>query len=85
MLEQMSLGAKAIDEGKVEVEIPPTRPGNIRQFDYTTPCASLFLDILHWCDVIEDAAIAYGYNAIQKTAPKTSTVGEQVYMGSMYI
>ncbi|XP_065841069.1 phenylalanine--tRNA ligase beta subunit-like isoform X2 [Oscarella lobularis] len=66
MLEQMSLGAKAIDEGKVEVEIPPTRP-----------------DILHWCDVIEDAAIAYGYNAIQKTAPKTSTVGEQFALNKL--
>ena len=32
-------------------------------------------DILHACDVVEDVAIAYGYNNISKTAPKASTVG----------
>lgn len=35
-------------------------------------------DVLHECDIIEDLAIAYGYNNIVRTIPKTSTVGEQL-------
>ena len=35
-------------------------------------------DVLHECDIIEDLAIAYGYNNIIRTIPKTSTVGEQL-------
>ncbi|KAI9209325.1 uncharacterized protein BJ171DRAFT_486464 [Polychytrium aggregatum] len=31
-------------------------------------------DVLHPCDIMEDVAIAYGYNNIPKTAPKASTV-----------
>ena len=39
---------------------------------------SSFTDILHTCDIIEDAAIAYGYNNISMTFPKTNTVAKQV-------
>ena len=35
-------------------------------------------DIIHACDIIEDAAIAYGYNNIQMTLPKTYTIANQV-------
>lgn len=35
-------------------------------------------DILHACDVIEDVAIAFGYNNIPRTLPKTSTVGTEL-------
>lgn len=31
-------------------------------------------DILHACDIMEDVAIAYNYNKIQKTHPKSSTI-----------
>jgi len=34
-------------------------------------------DILHACDIMEDVAIAYGYNNLVKTNPKSSTVGRQ--------
>lgn len=35
-------------------------------------------DILHPCDVAEDVAIAYGYNNIQRSLPKSATIsGEQ--------
>ncbi|XP_060098170.1 phenylalanine--tRNA ligase beta subunit [Heteronotia binoei] len=34
-------------------------------------------DIIHACDIIEDAAIAYGYNNIQMTIPKTYTIANQ--------
>ena len=32
-------------------------------------------DILHACDIMEDVAIAYGFNNIPKTFPDSSTVG----------
>jgi phenylalanyl-tRNA synthetase beta chain len=35
-------------------------------------------DILHFCDIAEDCAIAYGFNNIRKTVPKTSCIGNQV-------
>jgi phenylalanyl-tRNA synthetase beta chain len=34
-------------------------------------------DVLHPCDIMEDVAIAYGYNNIVKTLPKSHTVGRQ--------
>lgn len=35
-------------------------------------------DILHFCDIAEDCAVAYGFNNIRKTVPKTSCIGNQV-------
>ena len=37
-------------------------------------------DVIHACDIIEDVAIAYGYNNITRTIPNTNTVGQQVRM-----
>ncbi|KAF4801849.1 Phenylalanine--tRNA ligase beta subunit [Turdus rufiventris] len=34
-------------------------------------------DIIHACDIVEDAAIAYGYNNIQMVIPKTYTIANQ--------
>ncbi|XP_071146893.1 phenylalanine--tRNA ligase beta subunit-like isoform X2 [Mytilus edulis] len=34
-------------------------------------------DVIHPCDVIEDVAIAYGYNKIIKKIPATSTIADQ--------
>ncbi|KDR06506.1 putative phenylalanyl-tRNA synthetase beta chain, partial [Zootermopsis nevadensis] len=34
-------------------------------------------DIIHVCDIYEDVAVAYGYNNIRKTIPKTATIGAQ--------
>ena len=34
-------------------------------------------DILHACDIFEDVAIAYGYNNIVKTLPKSLTIANQ--------
>ena len=31
-------------------------------------------DILHQCDIMEDVAIAYGFNKLKKTFPATNTV-----------
>lgn len=35
-------------------------------------------DILHFCDIAEDCAVAFGFNNILKTVPKTSCIGNQV-------
>ncbi|CAM6091997.1 unnamed protein product [Calypogeia fissa] len=34
-------------------------------------------DVLHACDVMEDVAIAFGFNSIEKTVPKSHTLGKQ--------
>lgn len=36
-------------------------------------------DVIHVCDIYEDIAIAYGYNNIQKTIPRFSTIAEEVW------
>jgi phenylalanyl-tRNA synthetase beta chain len=33
-------------------------------------------DILHECDIMEDAAIAYGFNNLPKSMPTTNTVAK---------
>ena len=35
-------------------------------------------DVIHACDIYEDVAIAWGYNNIERTMPKTSTIGQEV-------
>lgn len=40
-------------------------------------------DIIHACDVIEDVAIAYGYNNIPKTVPSISLVAEQLPLNKL--
>ena len=41
-------------------------------------------DVLHECDLIEDVGIAYGFNNIKHTLPKSLTVGAQVCFTSPY-
>uniref|UniRef100_A0ABM5G349 Phenylalanine--tRNA ligase beta subunit n=1 Tax=Pogona vitticeps TaxID=103695 RepID=A0ABM5G349_9SAUR len=40
-------------------------------------------DIIHSCDIMEDAAIAYGYNNIQMTIPKTYTIANQLPLNKL--
>ena len=35
-------------------------------------------DVLHACDIIEDVAIGYGFNNINKTIPKTNCFSSEV-------
>ena len=39
---------------------------------------SFLQDVLHGCDIIEDVAIAYGFNNVAMALPKTSCVAKQV-------
>ena len=47
-----------------------------RQFTISTFPFSI--DIIHECDIIEDVAIAYGFNEIAKKLPRTNTIAQQV-------
>ena len=38
---------------------------------------SMWVDILHECDIAEDVAIAYGYNNLNIVPPNTVTTGGQ--------
>ncbi len=35
-------------------------------------------DVLHACDIYEDVAIAFGYNNIERTLPRSMTIGKQL-------
>lgn len=40
-------------------------------------------DILHPCDIMEDAAIGYGFNKIKLCPPESSTVGKPLPMNKL--
>ena len=33
---------------------------------------NISLDVIHSCDIVEDAAIAYGFNNVKMTIPRTN-------------
>eukprot|EP00891_Asterochloris_glomerata_P001424 jgi/Astpho2/1424/e_gw1.00025.19.1_t len=40
-------------------------------------------DVLHACDVVEDVAIAYGYNQLQEAVPQTVTSGRELPLNQL--
>lgn len=40
-------------------------------------------DVLHACDIMEDVGIAFGYNNIKKTFPKTNTIAQQLFLNEL--
>lgn len=64
----MSLSAKVSSENDDEVLV---------QVPPTRP------DILHECDIMEDAAIAYGFNNLPKTFPPTNTVAQPLAISKL--
>jgi phenylalanyl-tRNA synthetase beta chain len=40
-------------------------------------------DILHECDIMEDAAIAYGFNKLPDTFPATNTVAQPLAINKL--
>lgn len=40
-------------------------------------------DVLHACDIVNDIAIGYGFNAVEEQLPKSSTVGRQQPLNHM--
>ncbi|ORY82123.1 hypothetical protein BCR37DRAFT_380062 [Protomyces lactucae-debilis] len=49
--------------------------------EVSVPCTRA--DILHQCDIMEDVAIAYGYNNLKKTFPNVATVGQPLPLGKL--
>ena len=35
-------------------------------------------DVIHPCDIVEDVAIAYGFNNVKMTIPRTNCIAHQV-------
>lgn len=62
LLHRMQLDTEVIDRSAGELKV-------------TAPI--IRSDILHKCDIMEDVAIAYGFNNIIKTLPKSATFGRQ--------
>ncbi len=63
LLKKMTLDANAATDDSSKDSI-----------NVTIPCTRP--DILHECDIMEDAAIAYGFNNLPHTFPATATVGQ---------
>uniref|UniRef100_A0A8D3BKQ8 phenylalanine--tRNA ligase n=1 Tax=Scophthalmus maximus TaxID=52904 RepID=A0A8D3BKQ8_SCOMX len=41
-------------------------------------------DVIHACDIMEDAAIAYGFNNITRTTPRTYTIANQECVAALF-
>jgi phenylalanyl-tRNA synthetase beta chain len=58
--------------------VSPTNPDEIVvEIPPTRP------DILHECDIMEDAAIAYGFNNLPDTFPTTNTVAQPLAISKL--
>ncbi|KAL6121063.1 hypothetical protein NUSPORA_02082 [Nucleospora cyclopteri] len=49
---------------------------NVDELLFVTP-SEIRMDVLHSCDIIEDIAVAFGFNNFTKTLPDISTVGKE--------
>lgn len=62
----------------LEASVSPSKPDEVNvQIPATRP------DILHECDIMEDAAIAYGFNNLPHTFPATSTVAQPLAISKL--
>lgn len=68
LLERMTLQASVSSFNPEEVEV---------RIPATRP------DIMHECDLVEDAAIAYGFNNLPDAFPPTSTVGQPLAVSKL--
>ena len=68
LLERMSLKAT------LNPIVAPSNPGYSDEITVSIPCTRP--DIFHECDIMEDAAVAYGFNNLPDIFPHTSTVAQ---------
>ena len=52
------------------------RPSTVNEDELDVSVPATRSDILHECDIMEDAAIAYGFNNLPKAMPTTNTVAK---------
>ena len=93
LLSKMSLPSKALDGKRVEVEVGPTRHDILHPCDimevHTNCCVAIECSLgTHFagcckCASFQDVAIAYGYNNIVKTMPKSMTIATQQPMNKL--
>lgn len=67
-MKKMGLISEEINDGDYDIEVA---------IPMTRP------DILHECDIMEDVAIAYGFNNLPRTFPKANTVGEPLRINKL--
>lgn len=63
------------------VTVPKTKKANSPKMEVLIPPTRH--DILHERDIVEDLAIAYGYNNINKTVPKCSTIAQEFSLNKL--
>jgi len=51
-----------------------------KKIEVQIPCTRS--DVMHQCDIMEDIAIAYGYDNIKRVMPKVTTVGKKLPLNS---
>lgn len=56
-------------------------PTNLDEISVNVP--PIRPDILHECDIMEDAAIAYGFNNLPDTFPSTNTVAQPLAISKL--
>jgi len=71
----IDLKPEAMAEVLTKMSLSATVLPDKKQLKVSIPCTRS--DILHACDVMEDVAIAYGYDNLKREIPKTLTYGKQ--------
>lgn len=77
----LSVSASQASEllNKMQLEARPTNNGAFVEVNIPVTRS----DILHGCDIMEDVAIAYGFNNLQISVPKTVTVGKELPLNQL--
>lgn len=73
LLRKMGHDASAVPNASAEA---PASGVAVEQDDILVKVPATRPDILHECDLVEDVAVAYGFNRIKKTFPSTNTVAK---------
>ena len=71
----IDIGAERVTELLTKMSLASKLSKDKGCVDVCVPCTRS--DILHPCDIMEDVGIAFGFDNIAKTVPKTNTVGKQ--------
>jgi len=72
----VSLGAEEVVKLLNRMSLSSKLGADKNSITVSVPCTRS--DVLHACDIMEDVAIAYGFNNLTKKVPQTLTYGKQV-------
>jgi len=71
----IDIKAERMMEVLKKMQMPSSLTPDKKSISVRVPCTRS--DVLHKCDIMEDIAIAYGFNNIERTVPPVVTVGRQ--------